>query len=98
MYRPEAKPGGEGDLIAKALIAAAANETIQVWPENWPAFALFASLCTQWRVSMNGPSGLDYLVLHRELDDLGLSGDERQQMKSDIREMERAALSAMRDD
>jgi hypothetical protein len=71
---------------------------VEVWPENWPAFQLFAEIATQWRVGMNGPTGLDYLVLHRELDDLGLAGEERQQMKSDIRVLEQAALAAMRDD
>ena len=71
---------------------------VEVWPENWPAFQLFAEIATQWRVGMNGPTGLDYLVLHRELDDLGLAGEERRQMKSDIRVLEQAALTAMRDD
>lgn len=70
---------------------------VEVWPENWPAFQLFAELGTQWRTGMNGPTGLDYLVLHRELDDLGLTGEERQQMKADVREMESAALRAMRE-
>lgn len=71
---------------------------MEVWPENWPAFQLFAEIATQWRIGMNGPTGLDYLVLHRELDDLGLAGEERRQMKSDIRVLEQAALTAMRDD
>jgi len=74
---------------------------VEVWPENWPAFQLFAELGTQWRTGMNGPTGLDYLVMHRELDDLGLIGEEfreeRQQLKADIREMEQAALKAMRE-
>lgn len=74
---------------------------MEVWPENWPAFQLFAELGTQWRTGMNGPTGLDYLVMHRELDDLGLIGEEfreeRQQLKADIREMEQAALKAMRE-
>lgn len=67
----------------------------EVWPENWAAFSLFASLSTQWRVGPAGATGLDYLVLYRELDDMGLTGDEREQMKADIRELEAGALLKM---
>ncbi|GAB3763466.1 hypothetical protein GCM10028796_17000 [Ramlibacter monticola] len=85
-----------GDLIGQAILAAQQRVEFEVWPENWQSFELFASLSTQWRVGMNGPTGLDYSVLHRELDDLGLSGDERQQTKADIRVMEQEALTVMR--
>lgn len=71
------------------------TDTVEIWPENWQAFELFEFLRTQWRTNMGGPTGLDYNVLHRELDDLGLVGDERQEMKATIREMEFAALSTM---
>ncbi|WP_298929248.1 DUF1799 domain-containing protein [uncultured Ramlibacter sp.] len=69
-----------------------AHEQVELWPENWEAYCLFAFLGTQWRYGMSGPVGLDFSVLHRELDDLGLSGDDRQRMKHDIRAMEAAAL------
>jgi len=52
----------------------------------------------QWRCGPGGFYALDYLVLHRELDDLGLTGEERQRMKDDIREIEYAALKAMREE
>lgn len=42
-----------------------------------------------------GPVGLDYMVLYRELDDLQIQGEERQQLKADIRVMESAALEAI---
>jgi len=71
---------------------------VEVWPENWPAFCLFTEIGSQWRVGMGGAFALDYLVLHRELDDLALTGEERQRMKDAIRVMERAALDAMHDD
>nr|WP_269117382.1 DUF1799 domain-containing protein [Ramlibacter monticola] len=83
-------------MIGQAILAAQQRVEFEVWPENWQSFELFASLSTQWRVGMNGPTGLDYSVLHRELDDLGLSGDERQQTKADIRVMEQEALTVMR--
>lgn len=31
-----------------------------LWPENVPAFDLWAELQTQWRVGPAGPTGLDY--------------------------------------
>jgi hypothetical protein len=67
----------------------------EVWPENWPAVQMFCSIGTQWRVGAGGPVGLDYNVLHRELDDLGLHGAERAEMKDDIRVLEAEALDAM---
>jgi hypothetical protein len=82
-------------LVAASIAAAFAKEVVQVWPENHAAWLFFLSICTQWRMGPNGPSGLDYVVLHRELDDLGLTGEERQSMKDDIREIEYAALGAM---
>jgi hypothetical protein len=45
-----------------------------------------------------GLSGLDYVAMHRELDDLGLEGEERQRMKVDVRVIEYAALDAMHSD
>lgn len=44
---------------------------------------------------MGGVLGLDYNVLHRELDDLGLTGEGRRQMKDDIRVMESEALGVI---
>jgi len=31
-----------------------------VWEENWPALEMFMRVQTQWRVGMNGLTGLDY--------------------------------------
>lgn len=70
---------------------------MEIWPENYVSWAVFRSIDTQWLVGPGGAYGLNYLVLHRELDDLGLAGEEREQMKHDIRQMERSALKAMRD-
>lgn len=36
---------------------------IEVWPENVQAYMVFDALSTQWRVGMNGATGLDYNVL-----------------------------------
>lgn len=72
-----------------------ANESVEVWPENWPAFDLFLRMQTQWRDGMNGRTGLDYMVLFRFLDDIGLAGEDREQMMSDIQTLEIAALNEM---
>lgn len=66
-----------------------------MWPENWPAIDIFRAMTTQWRMSMGGPTGLDYGVLFRLLDNARLSGDEWDLMFADVRVMEAAAIEAM---
>lgn len=73
------------------------QDTVEVWPENWPIFTLFASLGTQWRVGMGGPVGLDYAALFPLLDRLTTDPAEWQEHFEDVREMEAAALDAMRE-
>lgn len=65
---------------------------MEVWPDNWLVFRLFSDLQTQWRVGASGPTGLDYMVLYRKLDRMGLSDDEYEDYERDIRVMEFAAL------
>lgn len=69
------------------------TEDFELWPENMPAIRLFSSLQTQWRVSMNGPSGLDYNVLFTRLDRLKLSDQDHEWMFDDIRAIESEALA-----
>lgn len=68
---------------------------MQVWPENWQAFEIFADLRTQWWTGAGGPTGLNYLVLYAKLDRLGLTTDDRDALEDDIRAMEYAALDAI---
>jgi hypothetical protein len=56
---------------------------------------LFRRMTTQWRMSMGGPTGLDYNVLFRLLDNERLSGDDWDLMLTDVSVMEAAALEAM---
>lgn len=70
---------------------------IEVWPENWPAFDLFGRMATQWRIGMNGPSGLDYNVLLRFLDRMRLDPEEYDRLLEDVAVMERQALASMRE-
>ena len=85
---------GPGDLIGQQIAQAMKDRVLEVWPENWPTWRLFFDLRTQWRMGFNGPTGLDFNVLYRDLDDLGITGDERLRVKADIREMEQASLDA----
>lgn len=77
-------------------MVAATSRDAEVWPENWPAVALFLELDTQWRIGMAGPVGLDYAALFRLLDQRGYSGDEWERMFADVRTLEHAALAEMR--
>ena len=40
-----------------------APEYFEVWPDNWPAVEMFLRCQTQWRTTMSGVCGLDYVAL-----------------------------------
>lgn len=56
---------------------------------------VFQALSTQWRIGMNGPTGLDYNVLPELWKRLEVKKKERNRVFADLQEMERAALSVM---
>jgi hypothetical protein len=97
-YRRPAKPANKDDAIGSALAAVEAKRVVEVWPENYAAWAFFLSIDGQWRCGPGGFYALDYMVMHRELDDLGLIGEERELMKADLQVLEGAALKAMQAD
>jgi hypothetical protein len=65
---------------------------VDLWPENWPVVRLFTQVTTQWRVGMNGPTGLDYNVVFHELDRTGVAGDAYDDMMAALRVIESTAL------
>lgn len=71
---------------------------VELWPDNEPAIGLYSRVATQWRTGPGGPFGLDYNIVYREMDDQGLSGDSREEMKAAIRVIEAAALRHLRED
>lgn len=71
------------------------TDPVELWPENQPAFDLFCMVQTQWRVGMNGATGLDYVPLFTLMDKRGLSGEAWQQLFDDVRVIESAALVEM---
>jgi hypothetical protein len=78
-------PGGLADHFAPARV--------DVYPENWTAVRVFDALSTQWRVSMAGPTGLDYAALPVVFELLGI--DDRAAVFDDLRILERAALEEL---
>lgn len=74
------------------------GDPVELYPENWDVWKLYASVSTQWRTTMSGPIGLDYTVLFRFLDDRFREDKHEWNCAfNDIREMELAALEKMRE-
>lgn len=86
---------GEEELTGTGFTPADYVEEIEVWPDAWPTFELFAQLDTQWSSGVNGRTGLSYPVLFGLMDRRGLAGDDWQETFDDIRAMERTALAEM---
>ncbi|MNC20056.1 hypothetical protein D3C75_679990 [compost metagenome] len=70
-------------------------EVIEVWDCNWPAFSVFHSMSTQWRVGMGGATGLDYTALPVVAKMIGYKNKDVQDMFPDIQVMENEALITM---
>jgi hypothetical protein len=92
--------------VACALYAAPPEEAfgikvaagdIEVWPDIWPALLIFERMGTQWRVGMNGATGLDYAVLFELMRREGVADADWLAMFDDLRAMESAALKEMRE-
>jgi hypothetical protein len=71
------------------------EEQFGVFTDCWLAARTFAQMGTQWRVGMNGPTGLDFNVLYKRMDRMGLTPEEYDQLESDVSVMESAALDTM---
>ncbi|MFK3723319.1 DUF1799 domain-containing protein [Pseudomonas monteilii] len=73
------------------------EQTVEVWPDAWPAFRLFEALGTQWRQGSGRPTGLDYGVVPAVASMLGIERHVMAALFSDLRVMEAEALAAMAD-
>lgn len=93
-YRRTQTPAA-GDAFAQLLVAAAAKETVEVWPENWPVWELFMSVRTQWTVGMGGRTGLRYEAVYPLLDRAAKDAREWDSLFHDMQWLEGAALTAM---
>lgn len=65
---------------------------VECWPDIWPALMLYNKNRTQTLPGFNGPTGLNYLVFHGELDRKGLQGDEREEVMDHLRTIEAEML------
>lgn len=93
-------PKQEREALEKwgfALSDFGADDTIVVWPENVESVQVFLALRTQWRVGMNGRTGLDYGVLPEVWRRLRVRRSHRDNVFRDLTVMEHAALLAMRE-
>lgn len=77
------------------------DETVEVWPENWRAWCLYAEMSGQWRRASSGlggsqPVALDYTPLFMRMERMALSDEEFNSLFADIRVIEAAALEEMR--
>jgi len=73
------------------------HEDVEIWPENIPAYDLFAYMRTQWRGAGMGVIGLDYTPLHHKMDRMQLTRDEYEDLEESIQVMEASAIGAMND-
>jgi len=98
MYKPGLTKKDLAEMEAGGFtLADYPDEVVEIWPENWPAYALFSFMRTQWRVGAMGATGLDYGPMHRKMDRMELSPDEYDDLEADLQTMEFAALGTMND-
>jgi hypothetical protein len=70
--------------------------TFGILPENVEAVSWFLKMQTQWRMGMNGPTGLDYGVFIQCAKDEGVKRTDRVWLMEDLRLLEREYLAAVR--
>lgn len=68
-----------------------------IYPENFEAFSFFASIRTQWRVGLNGKTGLDYTAVKAAMSMRNIRKSRRAALLDDVQIMEAAALKTMRE-
>lgn len=81
--------------LAGITMADFGDDVVEIWPEHWDAYVLFAYMRTQWRAGGMGVIGLDYGTLHRKMDRMGLGPQQYDELEADIQIMEIAALNLM---
>lgn len=69
------------------------SQELIVWPDNERAFNLFRKIRGQWIIGMNGPVGLNYLVMYHHTDRMGLSNEEFDELHEEMQVLERSALN-----
>ncbi len=65
-------------------------DDVEVVPDVWESYLVFSAMRTQWRVGMNGATGLDYSVIPNVLELLNIKS--KATIFDDLRVMELKAL------
>jgi hypothetical protein len=73
----------------------ASGPPVEIWPDNLHAVNVFIGMKTQWRIGMNGVTGLDYGVLQPVMRMIGVPRKDWSDVFAGIRTMEDAALTEM---
>lgn len=69
-------------------------EAVEVFPENWMPMQVFFGMQTQWRVGMNGATGLDYAALPVVENRLGVKKKDRAEVFEALQVLEGEMLAA----
>ena len=92
-----AKPPDAAELKAFGLTEAdLETPPVVVFADNERAVKLFIRLGTQWRIGINGATGLDHNVLFKHIERMNLSDDEFDDLIEAVRALESAALEEIR--
>lgn len=83
-------------LEAQGLTPADYDVTVEVWPENWPAWCLWQQVRGQWRVGVAGVYALDYVPLFALMERMRLPDDEWRTTFEAIRVIEATAIDEMK--
>jgi hypothetical protein len=87
-----------GSAVAHFMAAVQVRgDVFYLWPEHVPALRLWNELSTQWRVGMEGPTGLDYAAVEAFMRIDGPRGPERRERFAELRILEREALRVWAD-
>lgn len=86
----------KAEAEALGLTLEEATSVCMLWPDNLTAVNLFIDLFTQWRVGMNGPTGLDYSAALSVMDIRAIPKEDRAHLFADLRILEDEALRVIR--
>ena len=71
------------------------DDTVEIWPDNESAVAVFCAMQSQWRVGFAGATGMDYAALPAVLSLLQIPADQHPDTFYGLRTMEAEALAVM---
>lgn len=89
------RPPSDSQLSAwrgKKTLADFPEPVVEVWDENQEQALWFAGLSTQFVFNAHGAVGFNHMLAHKEFDDMGLVGTQRDEWKWKLKIMELEAL------